>query len=164
MTEVCAPRPYQEKLSEHYQHSPFSLCVAESCTGGLISHLITNVPGSSRYFVQSVVSYSNQAKEDLLNVNHSTLIEHGAVSKETALEMAEGIRKSSACDISISVTGIAGPGGGTKEKPVGLVFISLATKDITEVWEHRFPGERREIKSASANAALSHLDDWFSSR
>ena len=104
-----------------------TLSLAESCTGGLIGHRLTDVPGSSGYFMGGVVAYANDAKEKFLNVRHDTLSDFGAVSPKTAIEMARGARRAFGSDISISVTGIAGPGGVLPGKPVGLVYISLAT-------------------------------------
>src|SRR5512136_3481226 len=98
------------------------LATAESCTGGLVGHRLTNVPGSSEYFEGGIVAYSYEAKERLLGVHHDTLYEHGAVSAETAIEMAHGVRRALGTDIGIAVTGIAGPGGGLPDKPVGLVY------------------------------------------
>lgn len=133
------------------------LATAESCTGGLISHLITNVAGSSAYFLGGVVSYANEAKERLLGVNPGTLEMHGAVSAETAREMARGIRLALAADIGISVTGIAGPTGGTPEKPVGSVWIGLSTPDEEYARHYLWSGTRLAIKKQSAQAALNLL-------
>lgn len=138
------------------------LAVAESCSGGLISHLITNVPGSSDYFVLGAVVYSNSAKMQILGVSKIVLESFGAVSSECARAMAEGIKKVGGCDLGLAVTGIAGPGGGTPSKPVGLVFMALATKKSTSVKEFRFPGSRLDIKEQTARQALGmvleHLD------
>jgi len=132
-----------------------SLSTAESCTGGLIGDRITAVPGSSEYFDRGVITYSNQSKIDLLDVDPSTLEEKGAVSEEIARQMAEGIRKKSGCDISIATTGIAGPSGGSPEKPVGLVYIALADKFGTVVHKLHFRGERTRIKQQTTQAALN---------
>ncbi len=138
------------------------LAVAESCSGGLISHLITNVPGSSDYFVLGAVVYSNSAKMQILGVSKLVLESFGAVSSECARAMAEGIKKVGGCDLGLAVTGIAGPGGGTPSKPVGLVFMALATKKSTTVREFRFPGSRLDLKEQTARQALGmvleHLD------
>ncbi len=134
-----------------------TLSVAESCTGGLISHRITNVSGSSAYFMGGTVVYSNEAKVRILGVKEETLKSFGAVSAETAKEMAEGVRRCIPSDIGIAVTGIAGPTGGTKEKPVGTVFIGLSTKDKTVTKRYRFFGEREQIKLNSSMMAL----DWI---
>ena len=143
------------------------LSVAESCTGGLIGHRLTQVPGSSAYFDRGVISYSNQAKHDVLRVPLSLLRQHGAVSHQVAAAMAEGVRLKSRADIGLSVTGIAGPGGGTEHKPVGLVYIGLNAKSarrstqrtITE--EFRFHGDRHTIKMRASQAALNMLRLWL---
>ncbi len=120
-----------------------TLSTAESCTGGYIAHLITSVAGSSDYFKGSVVSYANEIKENILGVRNKSLIEHGAVSKQVAIEMAEGVKLKLNTDYAIAVTGIAGPGGGTPEKPVGTTWIALATPKKTIV-KHFQMGEHRE--------------------
>lgn len=133
---------------------------AESCTGGLIMHRLTNIPGSSAYVLGGIVAYSNAVKQALLNVTSGTLIAHGAVSEQTAQQMALGARAVLKCDFALSVTGIAGPGGGTDEKPVGLTYIAIAGPDDLlgcqrNIWE----GNREAIKQASADAALQLLLD-----
>lgn len=140
-------------LSERRQ----TLSVAESCTGGLIGHLLTNVPGSSDYFNRGVVAYSNAAKIELLNVPSSTIEKHGAVSAETAEAMAEGVRKLSQSNYGLSVTGIAGPGGGSEEKPVGLVYIGYSDAENTLSERHLFWKDRILNKTRSAVAALDLL-------
>ncbi len=138
-----------------------TLAVAESCTGGLLGHLITSVPGSSAYFEGGVISYSNEAKARLLGVAHQTLMEHGAVSKETAIAMAQGARRLLEVDVALSVTGIAGPTGGTADKPVGLVYLSLAA-DGVDLWEkHIWQGDRAHNKKQSAQAALQLLLNYL---
>ncbi len=131
-----------------------SFSIAESCTGGLISHLMTTVPGSSSYFLGGVTSYANSMKTTYLNVKEATLHSHGAVSEQVAGEMATGIRNKSGADISIAVTGIAGPGGGSEEKPVGTVFIAMATKDTSKSYRFLFSGNREEIQQVAAQTAL----------
>jgi nicotinamide-nucleotide amidase len=131
-----------------------SLSVAESCTGGLIAARITNVAGSSAYFERGVTTYSNRSKTDLLGVPAELIERHGAVSRETAGAMAQGIRDRSGAGLGLAVTGIAGPGGGSEEKPVGLVFIALATADGVTVNEHRFLGTRNQVRQRSAQTAL----------
>lgn len=131
-----------------------SLAVAESCTGGLVGHRITNVPGSSDYYRGSITAYANDVKEKLLHVPGETLAQHGAVSDPTAREMAKGVRETLEADLGVSVTGIAGPTGGTAEKPVGLVFIGLAAPDGDWVERYIFEGDRWENKVSSAEAAL----------
>jgi PncC family amidohydrolase len=132
-----------------------TLSVAESCTGGLVSHRITDVPGSSNYYHGAVTSYSNAIKERVLGVQHATLARHGAVSKETALEMAQGVRKLLETDIGLAVTGIAGPDGGTPDKPVGLVYIALAAPDGACAERKLWADERGESYNRSKNKALS---------
>jgi nicotinamide-nucleotide amidase len=134
-----------------------TLAVSESCTGGLVGHRITNVPGSSNYYLGSVTAYSSQAKVALLGVAESTLAAHGAVSEQTALEMARGVRRAFGADIGLSATGIAGPGGGTSEKRVGLVYLALAAPNGEFVERHEFEGDRLSNKERSAEALLALL-------
>ncbi|KAB2954654.1 competence/damage-inducible protein A [Heliorestis acidaminivorans] len=133
------------------------LAIAESCTGGLIAHEITNEAGSSAYFLLGVTAYDNSAKKALLGVEEKTLQSHGAVSAETALAMAQGVKKIAGADIAVAVTGIAGPSGGTKEKPVGLVYGAIADDAYSEVKEFRFTGTREIIKERTATAVLNWL-------
>jgi len=133
-----------------------TLSVAESCTGGLIGNLLTNVPGSSGFFHGGVIVYSNQAKMDLLRVSKETIDTHGAVSDPVAIDMAAGVRRELKTDLGLSVTGIAGPDGGTAEKPVGTVYIGLASGDETFSGKYRFWGKREQNKLNSAMMAL----DW----
>ncbi len=144
-------------VGELLRQQAFTLAVAESCTGGLLSHRLTNVPGSSTYFMGGIVSYSNEAKMGLLNVKAETLEKHGAVSKETAIEMARGIRLTLDADVGLSVTGIAGPGGGTPDKPVGLTWIGLSMPQADKAWKFVWPGNRLENKEASVEQALKIL-------
>jgi nicotinamide-nucleotide amidase len=134
-----------------------TIAIAESCTGGLIGDRLTSVPGSSAYFERGVISYSNQAKIDLLDVREDTLQEYGAVSAETAHEMVQGIQKNADSDIALAVTGIAGPGGGSAEKPVGLVYLALAVGDDISVYKRKFNGDRRRIKYLSSQILLNLL-------
>lgn len=134
-----------------------TLAVAESCTGGLVSHRITDVPGSSAYYLGSVIAYANAIKERILRVRSSTLRCHGAVSEQTALEMAQGVRRLLHADVGLAVTGIAGPDGGTPEKPVGLVYVALAAPEGEWVERHIWDGDRWENKARSAEAALDLL-------
>lgn len=138
-----------------------TISVAESCTGGLISHRITNVPGSSTYYDRGVISYSNQSKMDILHVSPETLRQFGAVSRQTASEMAQGIRRISRTDLGLAVSGIAGPGGGSPEKPVGLVHICLADDENVVCNKFRFKGEREEIKFQTSQAALEMIKKYF---
>ncbi|ADQ46548.1 competence/damage-inducible protein CinA [Caldicellulosiruptor kronotskyensis 2002] len=131
--------------------------VAESCTGGLICNKLTNVPGASEVFDRGFIVYSNEAKMKLLGVPEQVLKEHGAVSSQTARFMAQGALSNSLADIALSVTGIAGPGGGSETKPVGLVYIGIATKENVESFEFRFSGDRLRIKEMTSKAALNIL-------
>jgi PncC family amidohydrolase len=133
----------------------------ESATGGKISDKITNVPGSSDYFKGSIVSYSNEAKTDIVGVKKTTLRKHGAVSRQTAMEMAKGGRKLLKVDIGLSDTGIAGPTGATPGKPVGLFYLGLSAKDSTLANEHHFHGSREENKQKAAETALTLLKEYL---
>jgi nicotinamide-nucleotide amidase len=134
-----------------------TLALAESCTGGLIGHRITNVPGSSDYLLASLVTYSNEAKVKLLGVPEAMIAERGAVSEETARAMAEGVRAACGADVGISVTGIAGPTGGTETRPVGLTYIAVSDDAGTVVEEHRLRGDRPMVKERAAQTALYML-------
>lgn len=134
-----------------------TLAVAESCTGGLIGHRLTSVPGSSDYFLGGIVAYAYEAKERLLGVHHQTLYEHGAVSRETVTEMARGARMALGADIGLAVTGIAGPTGGLPDKPVGLTWIAISTRDQELAEQHTWNADRDENKRLSAEAALEML-------
>jgi nicotinamide-nucleotide amidase len=139
-----------------------SLALAESCTGGLIGHRLTQVPGSSAYLDRGVISYSNKAKIELLGVPADLIERHGAVSAEVAAAMAKGVRERSGVSIGLSVTGIAGPGGATATKPVGLVYVGLdAGNGDALTREHRFHGDRSVIKQRSSQAALDFLRRWL---
>ncbi len=133
-----------------------TISVAESCTGGLIGHRLTNVPGSSDYFCGGVVSYSNQSKVDILEVSGETIKKYGAVSDETAQEMARGIRERMKSDLGLAVTGIAGPDGGSKDKPVGTVYIGMSSAEEVFSRRYRFWGRRKQIKLNTSMMAL----DW----
>ncbi len=133
------------------------LSLAESCSGGLISHLITSVAGSSAYFVGGAVTYSNELKQCFLGVEKKMLESHGAVSAEVARAMAIGIREKTASDIGLSVTGIAGPSGGTEEKPVGTVFIAISDRNRCAVEQYRFSGNRHRIQALTAHTGLNDL-------
>ena len=137
------------------------LALAESCTGGLVSHRVTNVPGSSDTFLAGIVSYSNAAKTKFLDVPEEVIREHGAVSPEVAHLMAEGAAARTGADIAVGITGIAGPGGGSPQKPVGLVYIGLKTPDGVEVCKNLFGGSRQEIKMRSSQAALNLVRMWM---
>lgn len=138
----------------------WTVCAAESCTGGLVLHRLTNIPGSSAYVLGGVVAYSNDAKMKLLGVHKATLNAHGAVSEETAAEMARGALALFDADVAVSITGIAGPSGGTEQKPVGLTYIGLAARgEVLVVQRHLWNGDRLAVKAASADAALRLILD-----
>jgi PncC family amidohydrolase len=133
------------------------LAVAESCTGGLIGHRLTNIPGSSTYYTGSITAYSYEAKVRLLGVKWKTLEEYGAVSLETVGEMALGVRRTMAADVGLSVSGIAGPGGGTEDKPVGTVVFGISTISGISTIAKFFDGDRLSIKDQTAEYALRYL-------
>lgn len=137
------------------------LGLAESCTGGLVGHRVTNVPGSSEYFTGGVVAYAYEAKVTMLGVSWDTLNTYGAVSRETVLEMARGVRDLLAVDISVSISGIAGPGGGTAEKPVGTTWIGLVAPEGEWARKFVFNGDREQNKTSSADKALRMLLDYL---
>ena len=134
-----------------------TVAIAESCTGGLVSDRITDVPGSSEYFLGGVITYSNKAKETILGVPAGLIKKHGAVSREVARVMAEGARGVFESDIAASITGIAGPGGATKAKPVGLAYIAFASRKGTNTKKVVYKGSRREVKEKFANAVIRGL-------
>ncbi len=144
-----------ELLKKHKR----TVATAESCTGGLIAKLLTDIPGSSEYFIEGVVAYANEAKTRLLGVPAELIAEHGAVSRQVAAAMALGCRAKSGADFALSTTGIAGPGGGTPEKPVGLVYIGLADPHGCRVEELRLDPtlSRDEIRQRTAEAAIELL-------
>jgi nicotinamide-nucleotide amidase len=139
-----------EKLATH----GLRIALAESCTGGLLTSRLTDVPGSSRYVERAVVTYANEAKIDLLGVPVDAIAQHGAVSEPVAVAMAEGIRQRSGVDVGVGVTGVAGPGGGSPEKPVGTVAVAVAVPDGTRSRMFRFHGEREQVKFQASQAAL----------
>lgn len=148
----------EEVVGELLRRADLTLAVAESCTGGLIGHRITDVPGSSAYFLLGIVAYSNDAKRQLLSVSADTLEEFGAVSTQAAEAMAEGVRRRAGADLGLATTGIAGPGGGTPEKPVGTVCIALAWEG--GAWSHRYtlgPRSREWVKGMTAQLALDRV-------
>ena len=151
----------EEKIGDKLRERKLTIGIAESCTGGLISHRITSVPGSSDYYMGSVISYSNEVKMRILGVKESTLDDFGAVSSECAQEMAEGVRRLLGTDIGLSVTGIAGPGGATPDKPVGLVYIALASPDGTSHSRFIFDADREGNKKRSSDEALNILDAYL---
>ena len=138
-----------------------TLSVAESCTGGLVAHRITNVAGSSDYFEMGIVSYSNRSKVELLGIPKRDIDRYGAVSHQVAEQMGRGIRLRAKTDIGLATTGIAGPQGGTRETPVGTVFIGLDHEGGTEVREFHFRGNREEIKEKASRKSLEMLTHYL---
>lgn len=153
--------PLEVQLGRSLRERGLWLAVAESFTGGLLGHLITNVPGSSMYFKGGVVSYAYEVKRDILGVSMSTLETKGAVSEETVLEMARGVRNELEADVGLSVSGIAGPSGGTDEKPVGTTWIGLSSKEHNTARRFLFQGGREEIKFQAAQSAMQLLLDYL---
>lgn len=145
----------QETVAGLLTERGLTIAIAESCTGGLVSHLLTEVPGVSASLVESIVSYSNESKVQRLGVSLDTLMKHGAVSEQAATEMAQGVQSATGADIGLATTGIAGPGGGTPEKPVGLVYVSVTTSDDTWTRQFNLTGNRADIKKRTANTALN---------
>jgi nicotinamide-nucleotide amidase len=150
-------RPIEAVTLELLENRGFTLALAESITGGMIGQMLTGVPGSSRTYMGSVVSYSNEMKTTLLGVKEQTLIDHGAVSHACALEMAQGARQIGSADVGLSVTGIAGPDGGTPEKPVGTFYLGLATPDTSITRGFLLPGKREWVRTLAATQALDTL-------
>lgn len=145
------------RVIEIFREKGLSLALAESCTGGMIAETITNVAGASDIFYGSAVTYVNSAKEHILGVTRETLEKHGAVSSECAEEMACGARRVYGADVAMSVTGIAGPGGGSEGKPVGTVWFGLATKDGAETFRRRFDGDRAAVRRQTVEEVLRRL-------
>ncbi|MGA9349576.1 MAG: CinA family protein [Anaerolineae bacterium] len=156
--------PLEDIVGRLLTEQGLTIAVAESCTGGLIAHRLTNVSGSSAYFMGGVVAYSNEVKEQVLGVSGETLSVHGAVSEECAREMARGARRLFGTDVAISSTGIAGPTGGTPQKPVGLVYMALAAQDIERCERHLWRGDRLENKRQTCEAALEMLCQYLEAR
>lgn len=149
--------PLEAQVGAALRKHGWTLALGESCTGGLVAHRITEVAGSSEYFVGGVVAYSNPIKTAMLQVSQETLDRLGAVSEQTAREMARGARSELGADVGLSVTGIAGPGGGSPDKPTGLTFVAVATPAWETAERYVWQGDRHENKSASAEAALALL-------
>lgn len=139
------------------QTHTWTLATAESCTGGLLGHLLTEIPGSSAYYQGGIIAYSNTIKRDLLGVPEAILLSDGAVNEATARTMAENVRERLHCDVGVATTGIAGPGGGSDTKPVGLVYIAVATPTTTQCQRYMFSGDRSTNKKESAVAAFNLL-------
>lgn len=149
----------EERIGELLRVQHLTLAIAESCTGGLLGDMLTNAPGSSDYFLGGVIAYSNRVKEQLLGVRSETLLREGAVSEATALEMARGARRLFGSDLALATTGIAGPGGGTEGKPVGLVYIALVAPDRELCERQIWSGDRLQNKRRSAERALALLEE-----
>jgi PncC family amidohydrolase len=149
--------PLENKIIRLLTRRKKTVATAESCTGGLVAHRLTNVPGSSRVFPGGIVSYSDRIKKQLLGVGKKTLQRHKAVSEATAREMAEGVRKKLGVDFGVAVTGLAGPGGGTKTRPVGTVYIAVAARDQTTVIQELNHLGRTKFKERAAQQALELL-------
>ena len=149
------------QIGKHLRSSGQKLATAESCTGGLVGDRITNIPGSSDYYLGGVIAYAYEAKVALLGVSWDTLHTYGAVSRETVLEMSRGARKALSADISISVSGIAGPGGGLPGKPVGTTWIGLSAGDGDWARVFCFPGDREQNKRLSAEETLKFVLEYL---
>jgi PncC family amidohydrolase len=154
-------KEYQELIGKELRDRGWRLAVAESCTGGLIGHLITNISGSSTYYLGSITAYAYRAKVRLLGVSWETLEKHGAVSEETIKEMSLGVRRALAADIGLAVSGIAGPTGGTPDKPVGFTWIGLSTPEGYWTLQHTAGGDRIGNKEEIAEVALKFLYDFL---
>ena len=148
----------EQKIAETLIRQKKTLSIAESCTGGLLTHRLTNISGSSKFLIATVVSYSNDAKIKLLKIPASLLEKHGAVSAPVVKHMAQGMRRLLNTDLAVSITGIAGPTGGTAAKPVGLVFIAACSRRKIVVQKNIFKGTRLQVKSQSVKQALILLD------
>jgi PncC family amidohydrolase len=158
------PKEPEIAIGEFLHQNGLKIASAESCTGGLVADTITNVPGSSEYFVGGIVAYSYEAKVALLHVSWDTLRTHGAVSRETVVEMARGVRTALGADIGISVSGIAGTGGGMPNKPVGTTWFGLSANDGDWARTYLWQGDRRANKAASAQAALQFVLDYLNGK
>lgn len=150
----------ENEVGKILSEKKLTIACAESCTGGLLTSRLTDVAGSSAYVQGSIVSYSNEVKNEILHVKAETLKNFGAVSEQTARQMSSNVRELFKTDIGVGVTGIAGPGGGTSEKPVGTVYISVSNADKTFVKLFNFKGTRIEIKNQSCDAALNMIKDF----
>jgi PncC family amidohydrolase len=153
------PESLEMHLGQLFKGRDLWLAVTESSTGGLLGHMITNAPGSSTYFIGGVIAYANKVKVDVLGVSSQTLDRYGAVSKETVIEMARGVRKVLDADIGVAISGVAGPGGGTDEKPVGTTVIGMSALEQETTKLFVFPGERLDIKTQAAQSAIQMVID-----
>jgi PncC family amidohydrolase len=161
MSSSSPAEPVEVQIGSLIRNLALKLATAESCTGGLIASRITDTPGSSDYFLGGIVAYAYEAKVALLNVSWDTLKKYGAVSQETVLEMARGARKALGADLAISVSGIAGPGGGLPDKPVGTTWFGLSAIGGEWAYLHHFSGDRLQNKSSAADTALNILVDYL---
>lgn len=155
-------RTLEEEVVALLKEKNLTLTTAESCTAGKVAGRVMNVAGASEIYNEGYITYSNEAKERLLGVSHETLVRYGAVSEQTAEEMAKGAARAAGADAALSVTGIAGPGGGTAEKPVGLVYIGCYVRGNITVKKYVFAGERNKNRDASVEAALRLLKSSLS--
>ena len=153
-----------EGFCDAFARTGLKLSLAESCTGGMIGCKITSVSGASAFFMGSAVTYSNQSKEKILGVSHKSLMDHGAVSEAVAKEMAEGSLKVYGSDIAASVTGIAGPDGGTPEKPVGTVWMAVTDGKRTVAYENHFEGSRDDIRELTSDILMVRIIEFIGSR
>ena len=152
-----AEEPIEKKITRILIHKNMSVTTAESCTGGLVAGTLVNADGNSEVFKEGYITYSNEAKNKLLGVSEETLATYGAVSRQTAAEMAEGAARAAGADASVVTTGIAGPGGGTEEKPVGLVYIGCYVKGRTIVKRCFYGGDRQAVRYSAVKEALEIL-------
>jgi len=162
MTNYSTVIPIEEKIGKLLLEKGMTMSTAESCTGGRIAHLITSVPGSSAYFTGGIVSYSNQVKQEVLGVTNESLQQYGAVSEPVAIQMVQGVKRLLSTSCAVATSGIAGPGGGTPEKPVGTVWIAAACDDKLKTTLYHLQGSRMEIIKQSAELALSMLYNLLS--
>ncbi len=149
----------EERIIKKLQEKRYTITTAESCTGGLLAGRLLNVSGASEVYMEGHITYANEAKEKILGVKHETLETYGAVSRETAEEMAVGAAKEANADVALSTTGIAGPGGGTAEKPVGLIYIGCFIKGKVQIRELRLHGTREENRQDTVTETLKLLND-----
>nr|WP_296194560.1 nicotinamide-nucleotide amidohydrolase family protein [uncultured Anaerobutyricum sp.] len=154
---IMAEEPIEKKITRILIHKNMSVTTAESCTGGLVAGTLVNADGISEVFKEGYITYSNEAKNKLLGVSEETLATYGAVSRQTAAEMAEGAARAAGADASVVTTGIAGPGGGTEEKPVGLVYIGCYVKGRTIVKRCFYGGDRQAVRYSAVKEALEIL-------
>jgi nicotinamide-nucleotide amidase len=151
----------EEKVAQQLIQKSSTVSTAESCTGGLLAHRLTNIPGSSQYFRFGIVAYNNETKENILDIPSAILQQKGAVSEEVAIGMAEVVRAKGKSDYGVGITGIAGPDGGTKNKPVGLVYVAVSAAQETLCLKCQFQGPRSQIKTQAADQALILLLEFL---